>query len=585
MPETVVHGRYSIRSTLGSGGMARVYLAHDGVLGRDVAIKVLRDQYAEDAEFAERFKREARSAASLSHPNIVSIYDRGVDEDGTSYIAMEHVPGGSLKERISREGVLDTPEAASVALKISNALEEAHGRGVIHRDIKPHNVLLTSTGDVKVADFGIARASAYTAISQTSLVLGTAGYMSPEQALGEPVDPRSDLYSLGVVLYEMLTGGLPFTADNPVAVSMKHVNEPLRPPREINPEITEDMDAVVTKLLAKKPGDRYGGATELAEDLRRVRDGMPPLAAGPVGRGTNPEPPRVETRRPVPSPPPAYRTNRRRRRRSTPWVLAAVLLLLVLLGGLGWALSQSGNNGNPGNRGNGSSRVPSVIGLPQDQAQQRLDGAGFRPEVERRESTEEETGTVLNQSPGGETRARNGSPVTLQVGSGPSGPATVAVPEVSNMSLPEAEAALGNAGLAVGNVREIQRNDVAPGVVVEQGYQVGVPVAPGTAINLGVSVEPPAPAPETPNQDTPTPAPQEQQQEQQQEPQPQQPQPQEPQQEQPQQEQQEEPLQEPQQEPPQQEPPQEEPQRDLGDEIQDEVREGLEDAGDDGGEG
>ena len=253
VPETVVHGRYSIQSTLGGGGMARVYLAHDAVLGREVAIKVLRDQYAEDAEFAERFKREARSAASLSHPNIVSIYDRGVAEDGTSYIAMEHVPGGSLKGRISREGVLDTPEAASVALQIANALEEAHGRGVIHRDIKPHNVLLTSTGDVKVADFGIARASAYTAISQTSLVLGTAGYMSPEQALGEPVDPRSDLYSLGVVLYEMLTGELPFTADNPVAVSMKHVNEPLRPPREINPEISEDMDAVVTKLLAKKP--------------------------------------------------------------------------------------------------------------------------------------------------------------------------------------------------------------------------------------------------------------------------------------------------------------------------------------------
>ena len=245
-----------------------------------------------------------------------------------------------------------------MALQITYALEAAHGRGVIHRDIKPHNILLTSTGDVKVADFGIARAAAYTSISQTSLVLGTASYMSPEQALGEPVDPRSDLYSLGVVLYEMLTGELPYTADNPVAVSMKHVNEPLRPPRESNPEIPEDLDAVVTKLLSKKAEDRYKGATELAEDLRRVRDGLQPLAAVPVDTGTRPTQP--ETRRFVPPPPvPA----RQRRRRGTPWVLAGVLLLLVLLGGLGLALSQNG--------GNSGVEVPSVTGMSQEQAQTR----------------------------------------------------------------------------------------------------------------------------------------------------------------------------------------------------------------------
>lgn len=544
MPETVVHGRYSILRTLGGGGMARVYLAHDEVLGRDVAIKILRDQYAEDVEFAERFKREARSAASLSHPNIVSVYDRGVAEDGTSYIAMEHVPGGSLKERISQEGVLDTAEAASVALQITEALEEAHGRGVIHRDIKPHNVLLTSTGDVKVADFGIARAAAHTSISQTSLVLGTASYMSPEQALGESVDPRSDLYSLGVVLYEMLTGELPYTADNPVAVSMKHVNESLRPPREINPEIPESMDAVVTKLLSKDPEDRYRGATELGEDLRRVRDGLSPLAVGPVDAGTKPT--RVEARQTIPPPPVP---SRRGRRRSTPRVLAAALLLLALLGGLGWALSQNGGGGAP------TAEVPQVEGMSQEQAQQELQNAGFQVEAQQQESSAGEAGTVLDQSPGGGSQAEENSLVTINVGSGP---ATVGVPAVTDMSLADAEAILGQSDLAVGNVRDIPRNDVAPGIVVEQGYEVGAEVAPGTAVNLEVSIEPPpAPAPDTSEQDTPATNQPEQPQQQQQQDQPQQ------------------------QQAPQQQ--SSEQQQELQDRIQDQVDEQLEDVlGDEG---
>ena len=563
MPETIVHGRYSIRSTLGGGGMARVYLAHDEVLGRKVALKVLRDQYAEDAEFAERFKREARSAASLSHPNIVAVYDRGVAEDGTSYIAMEYVPGGSLKDRISRKGVLEPGTAAAVALQITEALEEAHGRGVVHRDIKPHNILLTSTGAVKVADFGIARAAAYTSISQTSLVLGTAGYMSPEQALGEPVDPRSDLYSLGVVLYEMLTGELPYTADNPVAISMKHVNEPLRPPREVNPEVPESMDAVVTKLLSKDPADRYEGATELSEDLRRVRDGLPPLATGPVDAGTQAT--RVEPRKSVPPPPPVP-TTRRRRRRSTPWVLAALFLLLTLLGGLGWSLSQNGGAG-------GSVKVPSVVDMPRERAQQELEAAGLQAGIEQRESSEDKAGTVLEQSPNGGTQAERGSSVRLVVGSGPSAPSTVAVPVVRGMSRADAETTLVQAGLAVGNVREIPSETAAAGVVIEQGYDPGVPVEPGTAVNLGVSSgPPPAPVPNAPNQNTPAPAQPEQPQQPQgrpQQPPPQEPQPQEPQP----------------QEPEQQEQPEQQPPQDLDDEIREEVREDLEDAGIGSGDG
>jgi eukaryotic-like serine/threonine-protein kinase len=259
--------------------MGEVYLAHDGVLERDVALKVLRSQYAGDEEFAERFRREARSAASLSHPNIVQVYDRGEAEDGTSYIAMEYAPGGTLKEQIGRRGPFGDRETAAVGAQIADALGAAHERGVIHRDIKPQNVLVTASGDLKVTDFGIARAASAVTSSASGAIFGTAGYISPEQAMGEPVGPASDLYSLGVVLYEMLTGELPFDADNSIAVCMKHVNEPPRPPKLLNPDIPEGMNALVLMLLAKHPTDRYGSAMELLTDLKRVRDGLPPTLA------------------------------------------------------------------------------------------------------------------------------------------------------------------------------------------------------------------------------------------------------------------------------------------------------------------
>jgi serine/threonine protein kinase len=258
--------------------MGEVYLAHDEVLDRDVALKVLRSHYAGDEEFAGRFLREARSAASLSHPNIVQVYDRGETEGGISYIAMEYVPGGTLKELIDGRAPLGAREAAGVAARISLALEAAHERGVIHRDIKPQNVLVTASGDLKVTDFGIARAASAVTSSASSTVFGTVAYISPEQAMGEPVGPASDLYSLGVVLYEMLTGELPYTADNSIAVCMKHVTEPLRPPMALNPTISGQMNAVVVKLLAKDPLERYGSAAELLTDLERVREGLP-LAA------------------------------------------------------------------------------------------------------------------------------------------------------------------------------------------------------------------------------------------------------------------------------------------------------------------
>src|SRR5918911_4356196 len=273
MKQALIDRRYVLGDLLGSGGMAKVFLAHDKLLNRDVALKVLRDQYAENEEFVERFRREARSAATLNHPDIVPVYDWGCSEDGTYYMVMEFVSGGTLKDRIASEGPLDTVTAAELGSQVAEALAFAHERGVIHRDVKSQNILLTASGDAKVADFGIARAAAATAISRTGLILGTISYMSPEQAMGEPTGPASDLYSLGVVLYEMLTGELPFEAEGPLATAMKHVTEQPLPPRKRNPSVPEGMDALVMELLAKKPENRYGSAAELVGDLRRARGG------------------------------------------------------------------------------------------------------------------------------------------------------------------------------------------------------------------------------------------------------------------------------------------------------------------------
>ena len=313
----IVDSRYVLERSLGSGGMGEVYLAHDEVLDRDVALKVLRSHYAGDEEFAERFLREARSAASLSHPNIVQVYDRGETEDGISYIAMEYVPGGTLKELIDERAPFGAREAAGVAAQISLALEAAHERGVIHRDIKPQNVLVASSGDLKVTDFGIARAASAVTSSASSAVFGTAGYISPEQAMGEPVGPASDLYSLGVVLYEMLTGELPYTADNSIAVCMKHVTEPLRPPRTLNPAIPEQMNALVVKLLAKNPLDRYTSAAGLLTDLERVQDGLPLILSAEA------------TTQPL-GPPAAPRSVAGRQKGSRTLAVAAVAMLVLL---------------------------------------------------------------------------------------------------------------------------------------------------------------------------------------------------------------------------------------------------------------
>jgi serine/threonine-protein kinase len=319
--------------------MAEVFLAHDRILRRDLALKILREGYARDAGFVSRFWREAVSAAALNHPNVVQVYDQGRSEDGRLYIAMEHVPGGNLKDLITRRGPLDPAEAARLASQVAEALGAAHERGIVHRDVKPQNVLIDEAGEAKVADFGIALAASSSTTSGTNRVFGTASYMSPEQAMGERVGPASDLYSLGVVLYEMLTGVVPFEAEGPLATAMKHVNDLPIPPRERDPSVPEAMDALVMGLLAKDPEDRYGSAFELAEDLRKARAGLPPAyVAGAAGHletlqataghdgGARSDDPRSEPRS----------------RRKRPVAIGLVTLAALLaLGTFGWGLTGS----------------------------------------------------------------------------------------------------------------------------------------------------------------------------------------------------------------------------------------------------
>src|SRR4026209_101868 len=270
---TLFDGRYRILRKLGTGGMANVYLAEDEVLGRRVAIKILNDRHAGDDQFVERFRREAKNAASPSHPNIVTIYDRG-EAEGTYYIAMEYLDGRSLKELIVARGPAPVNVAIDYARKILDALRFSHRNGIVHRDIKPHNVIVDAEGRVKVTDFGIARAGA-SQMTEVGSIIGTAQYLSPEQAKGAPVDQTSDLYSVGVVLYEMLTGQVPFTGDTPLEIAMKHLSEVPKPPSELRPEVPHDLDSIVLRALAKDPADRYQSADEMDADLQRLREGLP----------------------------------------------------------------------------------------------------------------------------------------------------------------------------------------------------------------------------------------------------------------------------------------------------------------------
>jgi eukaryotic-like serine/threonine-protein kinase len=481
--------RYVIRRRLGSGGMADVYLAEDQELGRRVALKLLDERHASDEQFVERFRREAQSAAGLNHPNIVSIFDRGRAE-GTYYIAMEFLDGRTLKELLIRNGPTPIPIAIDYARQILSALSFAHRNGIIHRDIKPHNIVVGSDGRLKVTDFGIARSGA-SQMTEAGSIVGTAQYLSPEQARGARVDPRSDIYSLGIVLYEMLTGRVPFTGDTAVEIAMKHLSDVPEPPSKLRVDVPHDLDAVVMRALAKDPEQRYGSAEEMDADLARVARGvavsretenaMTQVLAG-AGVSTAAT---VVTRPRAVAPPPAYRPptpyydyeEPPRGRSIWPWLLA---LGLIIAGGIGgWFLYTKIQEQLDNNR---PVAVPDVTLLQQDLAVLQIRQAGLNPVVAKGPDDNVPPGQVISENPGGGSKVGKGSTVTLQVSTGKP---KVIVPDVRGRPVTDAITALAGIGLNphIVHIYSPQPADTVTGQFPSPGDRV----VKGTNVRINVS--------------------------------------------------------------------------------------------------
>ncbi|WP_034591565.1 Stk1 family PASTA domain-containing Ser/Thr kinase, partial [Hamadaea tsunoensis] len=472
-------GRYQVGELLGYGGMAEVHRGRDLRLGRDVAIKMLRTDLARDNTFQMRFRREAQNAAALNHPAIVAVYDTGEERGATNevlpYIVMEFVAGRTLKEVLAAEGRLMPRRALEITADICAALEFSHRHGIIHRDIKPGNVMLTPNGQVKVMDFGIARAlaSGATTMTQTSAVIGTAQYLSPEQARGEAVDARSDVYAAGCVLFELLCGHPPFVGDSPVAVAYQHVREDPRPPSTSNRDVTPDIDAIVLKALAKNPANRYQSAAEMRADLLRAASGRPVLAT-PVLREEETVPMTA-----------APRTNGNRngarvgngKRKRTSGAAIAVLSFLGVLAVVAVAAGLILLNQPT------KVDVPRVVGMTKDQAEAMLKHDNFgiaygAPDT----SADCDKDRVVSQTPPGGQKAEERSTVTVVLCTGPG---TTKVPPLVNLSRSDAEAALAGAGLQAKFVPvdsekpkdQVLSSNPAPGTSVERGSTVEVAIS------------------------------------------------------------------------------------------------------------
>src|SRR5215211_4377006 len=480
--DTVIDGRYRVLNRLGSGGMADVYCAEDTQLGRNVAVKLLYRRFAEDSEFVERFRREASSAAGLQHPNIVGVFDRG-EWDGTYYIAMEFLDGQTLKQLVREHGAMPPELAIDITVQVLRAARFAHKRGIVHRDFKPHNVILDEEGRAKVTDFGIARAGA-SDMTETGSIMGTAQYLSPEQAQGQPVSPRSDLYSIGVMLYELLTGKVPFDAESPVTIALKHVSEDPVPPSQLSPAVSPALDAVVLRALEKERersrwwlwvllallliGLAVGAYLLLAPEKKSVPDVVGNTSAVASQRLQNagfevnietvqsddvPDD-RVATQDPQPG--------EEAEEGSTVTIIVS--------------------------SGPGQATVPGVVGRKQDVAENMMEEAGFKTDIRREASDSVDEGRVISTQPGENTQLQKGKTVVLVVSEGPE---QVSVPDLVGDQEDDARSALADAGLKA-DVSEEESEDQDPGTVLRQDPGSGKQVDKGSTVKLVVAKAPPA---------------------------------------------------------------------------------------------
>lgn len=482
-------GRYELDGVVGRGGMAEVYRGRDRRLERQVAVKALRADLARDPTFQERFRREGQSAASLNHPSIIAVYDTGEDTVAGStvpYIVMEYVAGRTLRDMLRDDRQLLPERGLEILDGILRALEYSHTNGIVHRDIKPANVMITTSREVKVMDFGIARAlhDASSTMTQTAQVVGTAQYLSPEQARGERVDARTDIYSTGCVLYEVLTGRPPFTGDSPVAIAYQHVREEPVPPSQVNPDVPEWADTLVLKAMTKDADSRYQSAAEMRADIQRVltgeRLGVPAGATATERLGST-----MATGGTTEALPPSEEETgdgtRRRRRRRRPWLLVPIAVLFLALAGIGgWFLTRE-------LRGADQVDVPRVVGMSEQRAQDRLQNADLQVSVTRQFNNQQPRGNVFRQRPRATAMVDQGTTVTIFVSKGRN---QVQVPaDLVGMSRGEAAQALEQANLSVGNTSR-QASGEPAGQVIAADPGPGSSVPRGSSVDLVVSSGP-----------------------------------------------------------------------------------------------
>ncbi|MBU3160544.1 Stk1 family PASTA domain-containing Ser/Thr kinase [Clostridium frigoris] len=500
---TILGSRYELLEKIGEGGMAIVYKAKCQLLNRFVAVKILKEEFSNNIEFMEKFKKEALSVASLSSNNIVNIYDVGSERD-INYIVMEYIKGKTLKEIIVESGSMSTDLVLDYGMQIAKALECAHKNNIIHRDIKPHNILVTEDGTVKVTDFGIAKAASSVTITNTSTVMGSAHYFSPEQAKASFVDCRTDIYSFGIVLYEMVTGRVPYDADSPVSVALKHIQEKVVPPKEINNKVPENLNKLILKAIEKEPIKRYQTAKEMYLDLQRIQNNSDYTIAGNnmdneytrVMAPVNPADYEKEEDV-VESPEPMNKNknkdkNKNKNKKKT-IIVTSIILLIVLFSALGYVY-MNGNNGVV--QVETKLVVPKIIGLDKAAAEKLVVAKGLNFVVNKQVNSDEPKGAVTACFPDEGTEVKENSEVRVYVSKGPTG---FKIPSVIGLDQNAANSNIEQNGLVLGNVAEEYSESVASGLVISQDPSEGSLVQKGDSVTLVISKGPSVKITKVPN--------------------------------------------------------------------------------------
>jgi eukaryotic-like serine/threonine-protein kinase len=477
--KTFNNGRYEVISKLGSGGMAIVYRAKDTVLSRTVTVKVLREQFASDEDFTKRFRREAQAVASLSHPNIVSVYDVGKDDE-QEYIVMEFVDGQNLKEFIKEHAPLQVEQAVDIASQICDALDHAHKHQIIHRDIKPHNILLTADGRAKVTDFGIARAVSAATVTHTGTIVGSVHYFSPEQARGELTNEQSDLYSLGIILYEMVTGTLPYDGESPISIALKHMNEQPKAPSSINPAVPKNMEQVILRAISKAPECRYANAKELKQDLERVAKGLSAMPYKPVHRHADAQ--ATQVMRPISGEAAAIG---KKKKRLTPagWAAIAVLVVALVLGT--YASVKAFLNVQ-------EVKMPNVVNMTKDKALATLESSNLKITATNLKTQSDDKvpeGSVISQEPPADTVIKINRPdISIVVSSGPE---KLTFPDLSKTDKDTALAKIRQKGFtAEPTIEYVKDNTIPLNTVISQDPRPNTQAPKNGPISLTVSQGP-----------------------------------------------------------------------------------------------